>query len=469
MNENNNSHNNSIPSFVSEYEELSQNGDLGLLVVKDFFELILYFEKEGIFDKALEITDLAIERYNDIPDLFLKKAQILLALNNTSDAFDALDQALLLSPSENEVKLLKANCLISEKEYNRAFSLLCDVSLSGSYRDKLNATISKATIHEKLKDYQQMFHHIKLVLDEEPSNEAAMEKLWCYMESQRSYHQGIEYLKVLLDKDPYAYLAWYNLGQALSCIGEYDDALSAYEYSFLIQPKFELGYKDCGELAFQMCKYKLALRIYLDALENIGPDSELFASIGECYLKLKDYRQARLNFRKANRLDPYNDEVQYHLGMCFSAEGKYDIALQHYFKAIKLEDSREEYFAAIADAFYLSGDMDKANYYFTKATDLGGDIPETWIAHVRFLYEIQEYDRALDVLDEADMYTYSTELLYYKVLALMAVDENEEAFEVLKEALSEDFEGHYFMFARNPKLVDDQEFLSIIHYFIPEE
>jgi tetratricopeptide (TPR) repeat protein len=88
---------------------------------------------------------------------------------------------------------------------------------------------------------------------------------------------------------------------------------------------------------------------------------------------------------------------------------------------------------------------------------------------VRFLYEIQEYDRALDVLDEADMYTYSTELLYYKVLVLMAVDENEEAFEVLKEALSEDFEGHYFMFARNPKLVDDQEFLSIIHYFIPEE
>jgi tetratricopeptide (TPR) repeat protein len=52
------------------------------------------------------------------------------------------------------------------------------------------------------------------------------------MESQRSYHQGIEYLKVLLDKDPYADLAWYNLGQALSCIGEYDDALSAYEYSF---------------------------------------------------------------------------------------------------------------------------------------------------------------------------------------------------------------------------------------------
>jgi tetratricopeptide (TPR) repeat protein len=155
----------------------------------------------------------------------------LLALNNTSDAFDALDQALLLSPSENEVKLLKANCLISEKEYNRAFSLLCDVSLSGSYRDKLNATISKATIHEKLKDYQQMFHQIKLVLDEEPSNEAAMEKLVLYGVSTliSPRHRIFE---GLLDKDPYADLAWYNLGQALSCIGEYDDALSAYEYSF---------------------------------------------------------------------------------------------------------------------------------------------------------------------------------------------------------------------------------------------
>jgi hypothetical protein len=48
MNENNNSHNNSIPSFVSEYEELSQNGDLGLLVVKDFLSLFCTLKKRNL-------------------------------------------------------------------------------------------------------------------------------------------------------------------------------------------------------------------------------------------------------------------------------------------------------------------------------------------------------------------------------------------------------------------------------------
>jgi len=296
-----------------------------------------------------------------------------------------------------------------------------------------------------------------------------MEKLWFYMESQRSYHQGITYLNQLLDNDPYAYMAWYNLGQAYSCIGEYENSLAAYEYSFLIHPSFELGYKDCADLAFQMCRYRFALKVYLEALDNIGPDSELFACIGECYYKLKEYRLARLNYRKSNKLDPYNDEVHYYLGLCYAAEHKYDIALQHYYKALKIEDSREEYFAATAEAFYKQGDADKADYYFKKATDLGGDIPEIWLSYVKFLYEIEEFDRAFDVLEEADEYTYSSELLYYKVLVLIAQDDKEEACEVLKEALSEDFDNHVILYRLNPELKKDQEITSIINYFFSED
>ncbi len=469
MDGNLNTNNNSVPNIVSEFEAMSRNGGLSLLHEKDFIELILYFEKELMLDKALEITDLAIERFSYLPDLYLKKAQILLALNNTSEAFEAVDQALLLAPSENDAKLLKANCLIIEKEYDLAVILLNDIMLVGSQKDKINSMLLRARIHEEFKDYSQMFDQIQNVLDLEPSNELAMEKLWFYMESQRSYHQGIKYLNKLLDNDPYAYMAWYNLGQAYSCIGEYENALAAYEYSFLIQPTFELGYKDCADLAFQMCRYRFALKVYLDALENIGPDSELFACIGECYFKLKEFRLARLNFRKSNRLDPYNDEVHYYLGLCFAAEHKYDIALQHYYKALKIEDGREEYFAATAEAFYKQGDVDKADYYYKKAVDLGGDIPEIWLSYIKFLYEMEEFDRAMDVLEEADEYTYSSDLLYYKVLVLIALNEKEEACEVLKEALSEDYDGHAILYRLNPELKKDQEISSIINYFLSED
>ncbi|HPE09540.1 MAG TPA: hypothetical protein PLT28_07320, partial [Saprospiraceae bacterium] len=178
MDGNLNTNNNSVPNIVSEYEAMSRNGGLSLLHEKDFIELILYFEKELMLDKALEITDLAIERFNFLPDLYLKKAQILLALNNTSDAFEAVDQALLLAPSENEAKLLKANCLIINKEYDQAFNLLNDIMMVGSQKDRINTMLLRARIHEELKDYTQMFNQIRNVLDLEPSNELAMEKLW---------------------------------------------------------------------------------------------------------------------------------------------------------------------------------------------------------------------------------------------------------------------------------------------------
>ena len=114
---------------------------------KDFIELILYFEKELMLDKALEITDLALERFSYIPYLFLKKAQILIALNNTSEAVEALDQALMLAPAENEAKLMKANCLIMDKAYDDAFSMLSDIMVSGSYKERLSASLLKANIH----------------------------------------------------------------------------------------------------------------------------------------------------------------------------------------------------------------------------------------------------------------------------------------------------------------------------------
>ena len=75
----------------------------------------------------------------------------------------------------------------------------------------------------------------------------------------------------------------------------------------------------------------------------------------------------------------------------------------------------------------------------------------------------------MEILEEADEYTYSAELLYIKVLTLVALDRKDEASEILKEALSEDYETHRILFQINPNLKDDAEMTSIINYFQPED
>src|SRR5690625_6815507 len=77
-----------------------------------------------------------------------------------------------------------------------------------------------------------------------------------------SFEESIELHKHIINEDPYSYMAWYNLGQAYSCVGQYEKALAAYEYSYLIEPGFELGYQDRGDLFFELGRYKEALECY---------------------------------------------------------------------------------------------------------------------------------------------------------------------------------------------------------------
>ncbi|HQW13095.1 MAG TPA: tetratricopeptide repeat protein [Saprospiraceae bacterium] len=460
---------NILDHLISDFESTSQGQHISTLSAKDFDDLILYYELEFIFDKALEVVEVALEHLGHQNDLLLKKARILVLLKDHTAAYETLEYLNAESANDNDVLLLKAQCMVAENNYDQAFALLKMPFRNGSSAEKITASMLKANIYEAQKDFNSMFGTIKYVLDKDPSNEAAMDKLWAYMESQRSYQQGIHFLNQLLDKDPYNYLAWFNLGQAYSCLGEYDNALSSYEYSYVINPDFEAGFRECAELAFELGKYKMALKVYLEILEIFGPDCDLFANIGICYLKLKQFKQARLNLRKAMRLDPYNDEVHYNLGMCFMSENKWEMGLQFFLRAISLEDSCEDYFVATAGAYYKLGDLDKANYYYIKATEKGSDQPEIWMEQVKFLYQIKEYQKALEVLEESETYTYSAELYYALTAVLIALDRKKEAMEQFKEALVDDFYAHRILFAFDKELSTDPEVTSVLHYYQPEE
>jgi tetratricopeptide (TPR) repeat protein len=458
-----------IEHLITEFEHISNGTAIPVFRTTEYIELIKFFVLESNYDKALEVVEVALEHLGNQNELVIHKAQVLILLKDSVSAYETLKSLVPDVQTEYDVMLMKAQCMIAENQFDMAFSLLKAPFRFGTIDEKLKAALLKVTIYEEMSDYQSMFNSIKFVLDRDPGNEQAMEKLWDFMDGQRSYRPGITYLEKLLNKDPYSFLAWFNLGQAYACLGEYDNALSAYEYSFIINPGFEAGYRECAELAFELYKYKTALKVYHEILDNFGPDCEVFANIGICYLNLKQYRQARLNLRKAMKLDPYNDEVFYHLGKCFMAESKWDIAQQYFLKAIQLEDSCENYYIGVADACYKMNDISKANYYFIKATEIGTDEPAVWVDYAKFLYEIGEYQKANDVLEDADNYTYSTELCYARIAVLMALGNNVEAMELLKEALTDDFYAHRTLFAFNNDLSNQQEISSLIHYFQPEE
>jgi tetratricopeptide (TPR) repeat protein len=451
--------------LLSEYEAMTQRGELSNLDEQSFFKLVSYFENDLRFDAALNIVNHALEFYAYSVDFYNKKTEILLDLKRLDDAKLINDQALSLSPSDIHATLLKARVLAFDQQFQESLFVLDELLISATLQDAIEVLLEKAYVFEMMRDSFKVFDLLSEVLNLDPQNIDALERIWPCTESIKAWTPCINLHKNIIDKDPYSYMAWYNLGLAYSCLGEYEKAIDAFEYSFIINKNFELAYKDCGDLCFELCNYKQALKTYLEAHEVFGADIDLLTNIGQCLIHLNRFKAARKYLTKALNLDPYNDELHYYVGISFSREGRWINAINAYKRALDLDEEREEYFAGLGEAFFHLNEFDKAERYFRKAIKNGPEQSFIWLAYANFLLATDNLPKAVNILDKADFYTQSIDLVYCKAACLFLMDKKSEGLEVLRDALINDYSLHGLLFTFVPYLQFDTDIQSIIKYY----
>jgi tetratricopeptide (TPR) repeat protein len=76
-----------------------------------------------------------------------------------------------------------------------------------------------------------------------------------------------------------------------------------------------------------------------------------------------------------------------------------------------------------------------------------------------------KFEKALDVLEEADEHTVGARLSYCKAACLYRLGQKKEAIECLDEILPEDFDSHKIFFKMAPKGKADRDIQSMIRYY----
>jgi tetratricopeptide (TPR) repeat protein len=455
----------SLINLVSNFEDMSQKGIFTYLDEKSIYQLISYYENENLVDKALEVVDFAIEQYRYRSEFYTVKARLLLQSHQSETALQLLKKAETIAPFEIEVRVLQAKALSDLEQFDEALLIVDELKSSATQGDLAEIHLCESHIHENMNDYDAMFKSLRQVLLLEPFNEEALERMWISVELSKNYTESIQFHEKLINIDPYSYLAWFNLGHAQACVGEYEKAIVSLEYSFLICEGFEIAYYDCAELCCQIRKYNKAISLYKEANRLFGPDCELLVSIAECYIKLNKIEEAKAQLHEAMNLDPYNDEIFYNLAECYTRDKKWVKAIKCYKKAIEIEDRREEYFSGLAFAYVEIAELDKAEHYFQKSTEVAPEESLYWLQFVSFLMKSDNIEKALNVLDDAENCTFSPGLIYCRATCLLILNKRKEAFKVLEEALVENFEMHKVIFELGPQFSDDSEVHSIINYF----
>lgn len=454
--------------LVLEFEAKHEQGSVDYMDEKTILQLIEYYEESSMIYKAMEVVDIALDQYKFRSDFYIIKARLLFQDNKINECLEFLDIADKISPYEKEIAFLKIRALCLKKQHEKAQELINAVEEYTLEGDMVEFYIAYSYINESKKDYKMMYENLKQALQIEPTNSEALERFWIAVELARQYDDSVDFHKQIIDKDPYNHLAWFNLGLSYSCSWEYEKAIDALEYSFLIEPNFEEGYMECAEMCIQQNKIAKALDIYLDALEKFGTDSDLLVKIASCLIQLNKLGEAKIKLLKALRLDAYNEEVFYLLGECYAKGNSHYSAINAFLKAIELDPEREEFYLSMAKSYIQVEDYNKATLAFQKATETCPEESIYWKEYVSFIIKLGLYNEAIQILDEAEEYAFGADLLYCRAIAMFFLKQKRAGLDCLAEAMEEDFNMYYMIYELAPELEVDKDINAMIRYYEKE-
>lgn len=454
--------------LISKLEDMIDKGGVFFPTEGQYLDLINYYEGEYLFDRALEVIDFAILQYSLSLEFYLRRAELLLQASQAEQALATLDKVDMLAPGCLTSSLLRAEGLAELDMHEEAFSLLDELETDATSEELSKIYELKALIHHHLKEYEQEFILLKAALLEDPTNNEALSRMWYCVETARKHEESVKLHQHIINQTPYSTLAWYNLGASQQYLANHEEAIEAYEYAFLTNPSFSFAYRACAEVCMDIKNYQKALECYQELLEQSEPDDDLFLQIGKCYQNLKNYPVALTFLEQAIALNALNDEALYQIGVCYAAQKKWKKAIDAYLRAIRTNELDENYFAALGEAFYQSGNYKDAEIHFKAAADIAPEMADYWIRLARFYMDTQRIEEALNVLDEAEEYTFGSEILYYRSAFLFKMGKKREALLVLEEALCEDFYAHGSMFSLLPMMAKDSEVKAVISIFQPD-
>ncbi len=466
MNANDSHQEKEIDALVLQYESSSKNGQALFLDESSFFKLIEFYHDEDRLKEAMEVVDLAIERHLFSVDFYLKKAELLIEAGDEQLALSILDKAESFAPGQLDILLLKAEALTYMDRGGEALELLDNARAVNDETTQGELYLLESLVHEFHQDYEKMFYVLKNAIKIDPENEEILERIWVAVELSRKYKQSITLHKQIIDKQPYSYMAWYNLGHAYAYLGNYKDAIEAYEYAFIINEKFEYAIRDCADLCFETGQFKKAIKYYLELFDDAEADSDLFQRVGECYQQLGNFDHAATYFRKAISRDSLNDEGYFRLGECYAHNSHWKEAARYYDKALQIDDQREEYYSAMGVAKAELGDVVLAEDFFRKSVELAPEESKYWFEYTSFLIGYDRVEDALSLLVVAEITADACQIQFGQAACLFQLGRRKEACRLLWHIMEEDGDHYRVMFDLFPELEHDVEIHTILSSYI---
>ena len=455
-----------LKELLKQYENL-KNGRGHSFIEEDAFEKIIdFFQESDDLKKAMEVAEIGSGQYPYSSLLLIKKADILIANRHYQEALDVLEQASLLDGSDINIYILRTDAYLALDQQQKAVTLLEEALSLFEGDERIELLFELADVYDDYEEFDKVFDCLKMILEEEPTNEEALYKICFWTDFTGRNEEGIRLHQIIIDEYPYCELAWFNLAAAYQGLKLYEKAIDAYQYAITIDEKFDYAYRNMGDAYIRLRKYKEAIEVLEKVLELAKPEDVIHEAIGHCFDKLKNYAQARFHYRKASHLKQDDSKIFYKIASTYFNEGQWESCIKQLENAMKLHRLQPEFNLLAGECKLQLGLFKDAIQFFSNVVRSRPRNAGGWEALIRCLYKATYFEEALEQTQAAQQITNDKALfVYYKAAILFAMGKTKEATLQLEQALRKSPKLLKKFIELNPSILQNQMVVDVLARF----
>jgi tetratricopeptide (TPR) repeat protein len=426
-----------IRELLRQFENLKAGRSHTFLDEESFEKIIDHYDDVEDLQQAFEAADIAVDRYPYSAMLHVKKGDILIATRRYHEALKVLNHAQVLDQNDINLYILKTDAYLALDQQEKAVELLEHALTLFEGEERIELLFELADVYDDYEEFDKIFDCLKIILEEEPTNEEALYKICFWTDFTGRNEESIRLHQQIIDEFPYNELAWFNLGASYQGLKLYEKAIDAYQYAVVIDEKFDYAYRNMGDAYIRLRKFKEAIEVLQKVLELSRPEDVIYEAIGHCFDRMKNFAQARFYYRKASHLNQEDSKLYYKVACTYMNEEQWSMAIKQLEIAMQIHRGQPEFNMAMGECKMQLGDYKDAIQNFSAVVRQRPKNISSWEALIRCLYAGEFYEEALEQIDAALIHTdHKPVLYYYQSAVLFAMRKSKQALVVLEKALN---------------------------------
>ena len=251
-------------------------------------------------NNALADINKAIQINSKKADFYITLSDIYLALVQIDKCNEALNKALSIDNKSTDafVKLAELNLYLKKYEETHNYA---DKAIEADNLTSKAYFVKGFAFKEQGDTSNAVKYYMKSVEINPDYYESYMQLGLLF--SIRKNKNSIDYFNSAINLKPKSIEAHYALGMFYQATGNYDAALKSYDNILQINNKYKEAYYNTGYIYLEFLKkYDLAIKNFTSAITIEKSYAEAYYNRGLSYEMIKDYSNARKDYKTATEL-----------------------------------------------------------------------------------------------------------------------------------------------------------------------